>query len=78
MSKDLTLTVANVSISYSNHSSKKVEVDLENITPKEVLDQFTIEEIIDHFDWSEILDAIGIDKCKEHFDLIEETEGEEK
>lgn len=40
--------------------------------PREVAELLTVEDVIAHFDAEELLDAIGIEKVKAHFGLVDE------
>ena len=38
---------------------------------EDVLDHFTVEEVVAHFETADLLNAIGVDEVRDHFDLIE-------
>jgi len=63
---DLDLDVKEVFITGSGN---EIRVKLEDAVIVEVLDHFTIEDILRHFDKAEIMDEIGEDKFKEHFGI---------
>lgn len=50
---------------------KMIQVNTYQVSKREVLDQFSIEDMLYHFNYDDILDGIGSDYCKKYFDLIE-------
>lgn len=49
----------------------KVNVNLEGCDKGDVLNNFTVEDVVKHFYKNEILDEIGIEKVMDYFDLVE-------
>jgi hypothetical protein len=52
-------------------SHKMVDVELNDIEPKDLLDHVSVTDVIRHFDERTLLNEIGIDAVKDYFDLIE-------
>lgn len=52
-------------------SHRMVDVELNDIEPKDLLDHVSVSDVIRHFDVRALLDEIGIEEVKDHFDLIE-------
>jgi len=55
-------------------SHRMVDVELNDIEPKDLLDHVDVEDVVKHYNVIDILDEIGIDAVKYHFDLIEKEE----
>jgi hypothetical protein len=53
-----------------SNGPKLVTVDCEKVIESEVLDNFKLSQIVDHFGISGLLNEIGQDACEKHFDLI--------
>lgn len=64
---NLSLTASNCSV--ETHSTRKISVDIENADKSEILEHFTIEEIISHYGDDVLLDSIGQDRAIEHFEM---------
>jgi hypothetical protein len=67
---NITLATDNVVITPS--TSRRVDVEMNDIEASDLLDYVTIEQVLNHFNTSEILDGIGIEEVKNYFNLIEE------
>ncbi len=66
--KNLAFKAKTVNTSWSYQNYVEVELEIEEAN-NWVLDNFSIEEVLKHFDKDEILEEIGIDYIKEYFDL---------
>ena len=51
---------------------RMLEVSLEDVENGNILDQFTIDEILSHFNINDILEQIGKEKVCEYFGLIDD------
>lgn len=61
-------------IDASVNRNGRIDISLRGCDSKLVLDQFDIDDVIQHFGESDLLDKIGSDECQTHFDLIEDSQ----
>lgn len=66
---DMELEVENVTVAPRGY--KQVLLVIEGVEESEVLNFFSIDQIIQHFKTGDLLDAIGQDEVMEYFDLQE-------
>jgi hypothetical protein len=66
---DIELVVENVTVTPRGY--KQILVLMEEVEESEVLDSFSIDQIIKHFKTEDLLDAIGQEEVMEYFDLQE-------
>lgn len=64
---DLNFKCTDAQVSADNY--KRISVNIEGADIDNVLENFTIEEIINALGEDKLLEAIGEDRCKEYFDL---------
>ena len=50
-------------------SGKEISISIEDVHNSDILNHFTIEQVIDHFDEDKFLDAIGEEKARKYFDI---------
>lgn len=67
---DLSLRAKSVTINPSG--SKEVDLEIDTVEESDVLDHFTIAQVVKHFGMDEILDFIGESEVISHFDLEKE------
>lgn len=67
----MNISVISKYVNVSSISSYKVRVELIEVEKDDILSNFPIIVIIDHFDKDNILDQIGIEYVKTYFDLKE-------
>lgn len=58
----------------TSSTQKELYVEIENVDETEILNCFSIQDVIDHFGEDEILDKIGADRVKEYFNLKDSEE----
>lgn len=66
---DITIDAKNAVIS-SSYREDCVEISIEDVKKSDILDNFIIEDILEHFDVHKILDLIGETEVKDYFDLV--------
>lgn len=71
MANTISFDISVPSASIEPNGFSKVTVSLNDVEKKDLLDLFSADEAVDHFDKSDLLDHIGIDEAKKHFGLVE-------
>lgn len=67
MSKSDSLNLSVGSVNVESGTSRKVEVQLEDVDVSEVLDQISVADVVNFYSVKEILDQISIDDVVKHF-----------
>jgi len=67
----MNVTIQTTSATITPSTNRMVDVELNDIEPKDLLDHVSVSDVIRHFDVRALLDEIGIEEVKDHFDLIE-------
>lgn len=67
MSKSDSLNLSVGSVNVESGTSRKVEVQLEDVDVSEVLDQIPVADAVNFYSVKEILDQISIDDVVKHF-----------
>jgi len=67
---NITFDAMRVELEASFNRDVRVSAEIDDIS--DVLDNFTIEEIIAHYGTGEVLDKIGESEAREHFGIEEE------
>lgn len=78
MLKDLSFEAEEASVKHT-YNSKRVKIEVSNADKSEVLDNFTSEEIIEHFGLAKLLEDVTAKEILdefEHDDFIEELDDE--
>lgn len=65
---NILLSVQTANITACN--GREIDVHLEGVNLADILEQFTLNDILSHYEKSEILDLVGIKACMEHYDLV--------
>lgn len=69
---NLSFSAESSSVEPSGYKSLTVSVD--GVNESDILEYFSVDDILRHFNIGDILDAIGADEVKGHFNLIESEE----
>lgn len=68
----MNVTIQTTSATITPSGYRVVDVELNDIEPKDLLDHVEVTDVVRHFDVRALLDEIGIEEVKDHFGLIEE------
>jgi len=71
---DINLQIECKNVAIVAKTYKTVAVEIEYADMENVLDNFTLKQIVDNYGTGVLLDQIGIEECKRYFDLVEDSE----
>jgi hypothetical protein len=57
------------SVDISPDNGRQIYVEVKGASDRNILDNYTISQIVDHFGSDDLLDEIGESDCVEHFNL---------
>lgn len=61
-------------VNCSKEDKYDMNVEIVGADNSDILNHFSAKDIVDHFDYDDLLKAIGVDRVKEYFDLVEKTD----
>ena len=70
----MNLTIECESANINPNGYKGVSVEIHKADFNQLMESFTVKDVVAYFDTGDLLDTIGEDEAKKHFDLIDNTE----
>lgn len=64
---NINLDCANVKI--TPYGNRNISLEIEDVSESEILNNFSEQEIVKHFDFSKLLEEIGVENAKDYWDL---------
>ena len=62
------------SVNITPRNNNTLDLEISGVWLNEILDEFELNNILQYLDHDKILEIIGVDKCKEHFNLCDKSD----